>query len=108
MMFGIVSVSRPPFGVDLSGGISQTPATSAYVNVRATVQGATSKQQIYYQQRGLETTHTVYTETPLVLHSGDTINDGTYNYRVIGWADWTGAMGGYLEIATVRYTGSGL
>lgn len=99
----LVTVTRPTYGQGSNLGIT-TSGTTAYSNVPATIQPATSSVQQFYAERKLSVTHTVFTTQQLALKVGDQITTplNTNTYQVQGWRDLSG-LGKVLAIDTVVY-----
>ncbi len=84
-----ISVRRATVSNSNNLGIA-TSYTDAYTNVAASVQPVTSSVQMYYAERQLRVTQTIFVAGTLALQRGDLVNDGTLNYNVVGWRDLSG------------------
>ena len=81
-----VTVNRPTYGQDSSGGIT-SPTSAVYTNVAASVQPTTSAVQLMYGQRNLSVTHTIFVTQSVIIHNGDIIVYNSNNYKVQGVRD---------------------
>lgn len=84
-----ISVTRPTS--TQGDNFDITPGTTTVVSgVAASIQPATSSVQLFYAQRQLKITQTIFVAYPLSLLRGDRISDGTVTYVVVGWRDQAG------------------
>ena len=85
-----ITVLRPTATQGTNMGISTT-TTAVYSNVAASIQPATSSVMVFYAQRQLKVTQTVFVAGDLAMQRGDKITDNNgVNYAVVGWRDLAG------------------
>lgn len=86
----LITVTRPTFAQGNNLGVG-TGTTTVYSNVAASVQPASSSAMIFYAQRQLKITQTVFVAGDLAFQRGDRITDQNgVQYAVIGWRDLSG------------------
>lgn len=84
-----ITVNRPVKTQGSNMG-TVTTLTAVYTDVAASVQPASSAVMLFYAQRQLKVTQTIYVAQPMDLVRGDRITHGALTYSVIGWRDLAG------------------
>lgn len=84
LMKQLISIKRNTYGQGMNLGITTAPVTIVASSVPAFVQPLKMSDPVIYQQRELMLTHKIYVDTSITVLDGDIINDGTFDYQVVG------------------------
>lgn len=84
-----ITVNRATTAPGSNMGI-ETTTNAVYEDIGASVQPATSSVMLFYAQRNIKVTQTVFVAGTLDLQRGDTVTVGSTTLQVVGWRDLTG------------------
>ncbi len=84
-----ITISRATTASGANMGVETTPL-AVYEGIGASVQPATSSIMLFYAQRNIKVTQTVFVAGTLDLQRGDTVAVDGRTLQVIGWRDLTG------------------
>lgn len=83
-----VTIYRKTQTQDSNLGVSST--SSAIYNIAASVQPASGSVMLFYAERQLKVTVSIFVAGTLDLQRGDTVTGGSETYVIVGWADLSG------------------
>lgn len=86
LMFHVVSVQRPTPTKGTSGGEIDS-YTTVYSELACCVQPVSTSWLVRYAQRGIDVTHTIFTNQGPTIRNGDRVVYGTRTFLVQGFRD---------------------